>query len=330
MKPRRYVRAFLIASFGFYVFLRVALAGYCSFALRFQDVETKNRLANLRILPKDGVLAAIETYCSRISADRNNVVFLGDSQTYGYGSPPQDTCAATLQQMPSVQNAGFSVHNLAIINGRHRDSIQILKALERSSQKAACILLSTNPTHFIKAPMLKPDMEFYVPLKISGYSVFSSLIFTRENVFDLTGASWRNTRKFHPVDLFDDLIQSSESFVMSDVGKAYCADLDPQSVLPDLVDLIKLAKKSAGRVIFYTQPRYYADYLKPPYDYGWNPQPVDATLLATARELKCDVVLDLSDAFPRDCFSDLIHLNRRGHTALAKTLLPHIIGGSKP
>jgi hypothetical protein len=329
MKPRRYVRAFLIASFGFYLLLRVALAGYCSLALRFQDVETKNRLANIRILPKDGVLAAIETYCSRISADRNNVIFLGDSQTYGFNRPPLDTCAAALQQMPLVRNAGFSVHNLAIINGRHRDSIQILKALEGSCQKAACILLSTNPTHFIKAPMLKPDAEFYVPLKISDRSVFSSLIFTRENVFDLTGLSWRNTRKLHPVDLFDDLINSSESFVISEVGKTYCANLDPQSALPDLIDLIKFAKKNADRVIFYTQPRYYADYLKPPYEYDWNPQPVDEAVLATARVLKCDVVLDLSDAFPRDCFSDLIHLNRRGHTALAKTLLPHIIGGSK-
>lgn len=330
MKPRRYVCAFLIASFGLYLLLRVALAGYCSLALRFQDVETKNRLANIRILPKDGVLAAIETYCSRISADRNNVIFLGDSQTYGFNRPPQETCAAILQQMPSVRDAGFSVHNLAIINGHHRDSIQILKALERSRRKVACILLNANPTHFIKAPMLKPDAEFYVPLEISGHSIFSSLIFTRENVFDLTGASWRNTRKLHPVDLFDDLLMGPENFAIAEVGRGYCADLDPQSALPDLVDLIKLAKKNAGRVIFYTQPRYYADYLKPPHDYGWNPKPVDDAVLATARELKCDVVLDLSEAFPREFFSDLIHLNRRGHTALAKTLLPHIISGSKP
>lgn len=330
MKPRRYVCAFLIASFGLYMLLRVALAGYCSLALRFQDVETKNRLANLRILPTDGVLDVIDTYCSNIRSDRSNVLFFVDSQTYGYSLPPQDTCASILQRMPEVREAIYSVHNLAIIDGRFRDSIQILKALECSGKKTACILLSTNPTHFVKRPPLSTDDEYYVPLKASGHSIFSSLIFTREDVFALTAASWRNTRKFHPVDLFDDLLIGPENFAFAEVGRSYCADLDPQSVLPDLVDLIKLAKKNAGRVIFYTQPRHYADYLKPPYDYGWNPKPVDDAVLATARELKCDVVLDLSDAFPRDFFIDLIHLNRRGHEALAKTLLPHIISGSKP
>jgi hypothetical protein len=330
MNSRCYVRSLLLISLGIYLFLRVALAGYCSLILQFQDVETKNRLVNLRILPKHGVLDAIDIYCSRLQANENNVIFLGDSQTYGYSRPPQDTCAAILQQMPAVRDASLSVHNLAIIDGRFRDSLQILKAFEHSGRKAACILLSTNPTHFVKAPPLMPDAEFYVPLKFSGYSVFSSLIFARENVFDLTGVSWRNMRKFHPVDLFDDLLKSSETFVLSDVGRAYCTDLDPRSVLPDLVDLINLSRKNADRVIFYTQPRYYADYLKPPYDYGWNPKPVDDAVLAAARELNCDVALDLSDAFPRDHFSDLIHLNQRGHEALAKTLLPHIIGGSQP
>lgn len=330
MKSRRYVLLFILASLGVYLILRVALAGYCSLILQFQDVETKNRLVNLRILSKHGVRDAIEIYCSRIPTNSGNVIFLGDSQTYGFNRPPQDTCPALLQELPAVRNAGFSVHNLAIINGRLRDSIQILHILENSGRKAACILISTNPTHFINGAPLTSDAEFYVPLKSSGYSVFSSLIFTRENVFDLTGVSWRNMRKLHPVDLFDDLLKSSESFVISDVGSAYCADLDPQSVMPDLIALMQLAKKSSSKVIFYTQPRYYADYLKPPHDYGWNPKPVDEAVLAAAREQKCDVVLDLGDAFPRDHFSDLIHLNQRGHEALAKTLLPHIIGGSKP
>ncbi len=328
MNANRYVRTFLMTSFGLYLILRVALAGYCSLALRFQDVETKNRLANLRILPKHGILDAIEIYCSRLSAAKSHVIFLGDSQTYGYSMPPQDTCAAILQRTPAVKDADFSVLNAAIIDGRFRDSIQILMALERSGRRSACILLSTNPSHFSQGAPKKPDQEYYVPLKPSGYGVFSSLLMTQDHVFDLTGFSWRNTRKLHPIDLFDELLKSSEPFVIADVEKAYCMDRNPQSVMPDLIKLMQLARKYAHKVIFYTQPRYYADYLKPPYNYDWNPEVVDEAVLAAARDQKCDVVLDLSESFSRDHFSDLIHLNQRGHEALAQILLPHILSGS--
>jgi lysophospholipase L1-like esterase len=325
MASQRYIRILLVASLGFYFALRVGLAAYCEFTLRTQDFRTKNRLANLRILPRDGVLTAVNLYVAAMPHGERNIVFLGDSQTYGYGRPPSATCAAILQKEFSIPAGGIAVHNLSVINGRFRDSMRIVEALGKHGVPVETIVLSSNPSHFIRGSSASPDGEYYIPRLQSQKGVFAALLFTRDNVFELTGASWRNTRKGHPVDLFDELVKPADAFAMAAVGKGYCADLDPEPVLCDLTALMQAAQRLANRVVFFTQPRFYADYLKPPYDYGWQPRPVDEAVLSLARESRCDVVLDLADSFPRDHFSDLIHLNQRGHEALARILQPHLL-----
>lgn len=323
MASCRYITTFLLASAGLYVALRVGLAMYCALSISLQDFDGGNRLVNIHILPSEAVVPAIETTCIRLDIGPRTVIQLGDSQAYGYTRPPQETCAGMLNKRLELKNAGFTTANLAIIDGRFRDSIQILKAIDRLGRKAGCILLSSNPTHFVKTTPIAPGRMFHVPLLPSRSSIFTSLIVS--NVFESPAFSWSNFRKGRPIDLFDKLPRPQEAFVMSEVGQPYCANLDPNQSLPDFIDLVCLAKKSASRVIFYTQPRFYADYLKPPYDYGWQPRPVDEAVLKAARENGCDVVLDLADAFPRDHFSDLIHLNHKGHQALAALLLPHIL-----
>jgi hypothetical protein len=323
MASRRYIITFLVASAGLYMALRVGIAGYCAFLISYQDFARGNRLVNVRILPPETVLSAIETTCIRLDIGPRTVIQLGDSQAYGYTRPPQETCAGMLNKRQELKDARFTTANLAIINGRFRDSIQILKAMSRLGQKAGCILLSSNPTHFVKTTPISPETIFNVPLRPSGSGVFTSLIFS--NVFESPAFSWSNMRKGRPIDLFDELQPPHEAFVVSEVGQSYCANLDPHQALSDFIELVRIAKKSASRVVFYTQPRFYDDYLKPPYDYGWQPHPVDEAVLRAAHENGCDVVLDLADAFPRDHFNDLIHLSHKGHEALASLLLPHIL-----
>lgn len=323
MASRCYIVTFILASAGLYTALRVGIAGYCALSISYQSFDHINRLVNVRILPSESVLSAIETTCIRLDIGPRTVIQLGDSQAYGYARPPHETCAHMLNKRPELKDAGFTTANFAIIGGYFRDSIQILKAMERLGQKAGCILLSSNPTHFVKSTPISAEEMFYVPLRPGGSSVFTSLMVN--NVLESPAFSWSNFQKGHPIDLFDELQPPIEEFVMAEVGQQYCANLDPNQSLPDLVVLMGLAKKSASRVIFYTQPRFYADYLKAPYEYGWQPRPVDEAVLKAARENGCDVILDLADVFPRDHFRDLIHLNHRGHEALASLLLPHIL-----
>ncbi len=330
MNSRRYSCIVLLLAPGLYLLLRLLLAVYCSLALSLQDVRDKNRLANIHLLPQDAAMTVIETFCTKMPDGGNNVLLLGDSQAYGHGRPTALSYASILNKSPEVNESGFNVFNLAIINGTFRDSMHEINVLQRCGRKVTTFILGANPTHFIKHPKTTEKDEYCIHPSVTQRSVLRSLLLTHVNVFDVTGFSWRNTRKLHPVDLFGDNNRPREDFDLLNVGNTYCANLDSQSSLPDLVALIQLAKKNAERVVFYTQPRAYGDYLSPPYNYDWRPEEVDKVVLSKARELGCNVVLDLADAFPRDHFRDLIHLNQRGHEALAKTLLPHIIGGSKP
>jgi lysophospholipase L1-like esterase len=326
MTSAKYIRVLLLVSLGTYTLLRVVLAGYCEFALRAQDLQTSNRLFNIHILPKSGLMAGVEILASKAASQPGNIIFLGDSQTYGYSRPPQATSAYLLQQEPRIRQAEKQVINMAIVNGRFRDSILVLQALKNARATVDAVILSTNPTHFSRQPPPRPDAATCLPRSGPSQSVFASLLLaTRFNVFDLTQVSWKNIRALRPVDLFEEAFVPSDTFAVAQVGPDYCADLDPATVMPDLVELIRLARKLARRVILFTQPRHYADYYQPPFNYTWNPRVVDDAVLATARAEGVHVVLDLADAFPRDHFSDLIHLNKLGHQAVAQRLLPHLL-----
>lgn len=324
--PSVFIKNFLVSSVGAYVAVRLAIAAYAALAMEWQDIDSKNRLANIRLVPREVVPTVVDAYTAKLKRNRKNVILLGDSQTYGFTRPVSSTWGGLLNTMPPIARAGFSVHNLAVINGTFRDSVRILESVAARGVAVHAIVLSTNPTHFQKSASLAPEADFYILRQQERPSVFVSLLWTKQNVFDLTGLTWRTVRKLHPVDFFDDTKRFSENFVLADVGRDYCSNLDTTARMPDLKELIHVARKMAQQLILFTQSRYYADYFKAPYHYEWAPAAVDSEVVKVGQAGRCDVVLDLANEFPRDHFNDLIHLNQRGHEAMAKIIASHLLG----
>lgn len=329
MAHARFIRWVLILSIGGYVALRVGIASWAEFVTRTQDTRTSNRLLNVHMIPRESIVPAVERYIERMPQDTGRVVCVGDSQTYGHGLPPDQTFAACLDRSPQVRRAGLSVHNLSIINGPFRDNTEILRRMAAQGKQPSWVLISSNPTHFQDAVTRPAEEDGVIPRHEKSRSLFASMLLTRQNVFDLVEMSLRRWRKLHPVDLFNEVPSGSDEFRLLPVGPGYCAGLHPEGMLPDLIALIRAAHGMGAKVLFFTKPRFYDDYLKPPYNYDWKPEAVDEAVLAAARREKCAVVLDLAHSLQREHFRDLIHLSSRGHAALAELLQPHLVAADQ-
>jgi hypothetical protein len=259
-----------------------------------------DRVANVRLAPEAFRLSMLADFLSVKLAQtpESAVIVLGDSQFYGYHQDWRHTFPVFMAESMK----GVSFINLSIVDGRWDDTIFLLG-------------LVTDPK--IKGIIYNVDLMHYSVKEPADFQWLNS---TRPlfplYLFD-PGKAWQFIRTLDPADgrqTFDWPGILPEQFMM---------EHDSRNVAK-LRELLVAFEKRGLVVVVVMAPQEISSFSS----HGIDPESVlrnNAFLMTVCRQYKVTCV-DMMGRLDASHFQDSIHLNTKGHRALAAALEPSLRG----
>lgn len=301
---------YVIALLSVYPILQ--LAGALFFYKQFSAVphiEAAPRLPNVRLLPRTVERAAVRSFLLRTATGPKDVVLIaGDSQFYGYFLAATDTVGRFLQE----ELGDAKVINASRIAASTRYPLSVLKNSVGAGITPRVLVFSVNPavagssaSEGTDPPALQLPMALLLARGTSELFVdlAKRAIRSKRWEFDM-----HNPKSTPPGDGSYQVAALKEDYYPGEMSPAAEADLR---------ELLQWTAGRVDRVVMVASPHHYEPYLMPPYSYNWDTAGIIQKYLRICREFRHAICLDMSQAFGRDRFHDVIHLNRGAHEELA-------------
>jgi len=274
-----------------------------------------NRIANVWSLPRTAHESSLRTFAARAAEDHRRsrregaILVAGDSQLYGYFLPAQKTAASFLRdELP-----GMSVYNASKLNGTYSWTRLAMANVLDEGLAPRALVLNVNPAIQGGAPEGRG-------LPLVSRHLLAALLETRETlgmVHDTFQSAVRSeVLPFDPYDLRA-VPPGDGTYQLIALKKDYYPSKLPAQVAQSLRALLEFSRGTVELVVVLASPHYYAPYNEAPYRYGWDTGPVVREAMAICSEYAHAACLDLSTAFGRELFHDVVHLNEAGHRRLA-------------
>jgi hypothetical protein len=253
-----------------------------------------DRVANVRLAPTPFRLSMLADFLSVKLAQRREqtVMVLGDSQFYGYHQDWRHTFPVFMAE--SMKGVNFI--NLSIVDGRWDDALFLLG-------------LATDPN--IKGVIYNVDLMHYSTKEQADFQWLSSTrSFFPLYLFD-PGKAWQFIRTLDPADgrqTFDWPGVTAEQFTMKSDGPN----------VAKLRDVLAAFEKSGLVAVVVMAPQEISSFAS----HGIDPGSVlrnNAFLMTVCRQYKVTCI-DMMSKLDASHFQDTIHLNTKGHRALAAVL----------
>ena len=296
---RAYLKWFSITSA---LLLLVALfAAWTALALNYQQ---SNRLVNLRKLPNGLRAGALSDFFQRHAGRDDVILFLGDSQPFGYRVEEKYTAAAALGS-----SAKTPVLNAAFQDARPSDQLTALKQIGEARIRPSAIVLNITPSHSLQPEFGRlgrgsSALEFRA---LSGINLVPIL------------ASLEYRRKVEPEDR-----------VVTDIGPItvpddYFSTFDNPEYWALVEELLAAGARATEALLVYRTP--------------YPPSLIEVAQIEEALgtfdvrlrglcdrhpEVSC---LDVQPLVGDEGFADVVHLNRTGHHALARLVRERLENG---
>lgn len=299
-----------------YALARVAAALYLHAEIEpGPGLDRWNRIANVWAMPRGAHEAALRSFLARASqhharSGRKEVVLVaGDSQLYGYFLPAPGTVAAFLAgELPRA-----SVYNASKLSGTYGWARRALQEAIDGGLSPRVLVVDANP-----ATQEGSGQEPGRWLRPQG--LLASLLATDETLAIAADALRSRMRGGPPrLDLYDarQVPPGDGSYVVMGLRQDYYPRQWPPEVADSLRALLEDSRGKVDLLVVVASPHHYAPYNEAPYRYGWDTAPIVRESMALCAQYAHAACLDLSTAFGREYFHDVVHLNEAGHRRLA-------------
>lgn len=256
-----------------------------------------SRVANVRLAPESFRLSILSNFLSiRLGHTKNDAVLvIGDSQFYGYHQSWQNTFPAFM-----AESTNLDFINLSIPDGRWDDAILTLGLA--TDQRIKAVIYNVDLMHY--AVKEKPDFQWLDKTR----SVFPLYLFD-------PGKAWQFISTLNPPDgrqTFDWPGIPPEQFVMDHKSRT----------VGKLRAVLQTFERRGMETLVVMAPQQIASFA----ENGIDTAAVlrnNAFLMTVCREYKVTCI-DVMDEFDISNFQDSIHLNTKGHRALAAALEPFV------
>jgi hypothetical protein len=268
----------------------VAIANYYNYPYR------ADRVANVRLAPVSFRFSMLADFLRvKLSQTRERaVIVLGDSQFYGYYQNWRHTFPVFMAE----RMQGVNFINLSIIDGRWDDAVLLLG-------------ISTDPK--IKAIIYNVDLMHYSDKEPADFQWLNrTRSFFPFYLLD-PGKAWQFIRTLDPADgrqTFDWPGVPADPFTMERDGPN----------VAKLREVLRHFEKSGLTAVVVMAPQETSS------KYGIDTEQVlrdNAFLMSVCREYAV-ICVDMMGKFDDTNFKDHIHLNTKGHRALAEALEPYL------
>jgi len=298
-----------------YVAVRIVAAAHFAWEVRSgPGPDSWNRIVNVRSFPERTQEALLEDFLVRARGDhgasgrRDVILVAGDSQLYGYYLPAPKTAAALLR----AEVPGASVYNASRLSGSYSWSRAALERAIDNGLAPRVLVVNANP-----AMQIAPPVAGEAAL---SRHLLASLVLANETlgmfVDVLRGWGRKDAPPFDPYDKLQ-VPPGDGSYRVAALARDYYPSRLPAGVAEGLQSLLEHSRGKVELVVVVASPHHYAPYNEAPFRYGWDTGPVVRESMAICSRFANAACLDLSGAFGREYFHDVVHLNEAGQRLLA-------------
>lgn len=307
---------YLLLMAAVYGAARVGAALFFFFAIEpGPALEGWNRMANAWTVPAESQAALLRSFLARAKEDhdrsgrRDAVLVAGDSQFYGYYLPAPRTMAARLaEELP-----GTSVYNASRLSGSYAWSQAALESAIAEGLTPRVLVVNANPATLGDTGPAGGSVAF-------PRSLLASLLFADETwarAVEVFRARLRAAAP--PFDPYDrrPVAPGDGTYQLTALARDYYPPAMPRFASQSLRALLDASRGKVELIVVVASPHHYAPYNEAPFRYGWDTAPSVREAMAICAEYAHAACLDLSTAFGRESFHDVVHLNEAGHRRLA-------------
>lgn len=277
-------------------------------------LDSWNRIANVWLFPEPTREALLDDFLSRAKEDhkasgrRDVILVAGDSQLYGYYLPAPKTAAARLQALVP----GASVYNASRLSGSYSWAYSALKSAIDSGLAPRVLVVNANPAIQGTGPIGDKGIlsRWFMGSLVAADGTLGLFVEV------LRGMGRKGAPPFDPYDELQ-VPPGDGSYLVASLGRDYYPAQLPRSVASGLESLLAHSRGKVDLVVVVASPHHYAPYNEAPFRYGWDTRPIVRESMAICARFAHAACLDLSQAYGREYFHDVVHLNEKGQRRLA-------------